>query len=166
MVKSLDARMTQDLKNVTVQVDLCDRQRIEAEKRLNQTLIDQSLSVEKALTISQRLKEEIDSMPSKNNDIVKPITAEVKDFKEKVEAVIAQVQREISVKVNEVQSGTDKQMGEICIMIEELAKVVRSFETQISNVKALNENILSTKLDAAYVHDFEKLVQAQISLAV
>lgn len=57
-------------------------------------------------------------------------------------------------------------MGEICMMIEELAKVVRSFESQISNVKALNENILSTKLDAAYVHDFEKLVQAQITLAV
>jgi hypothetical protein len=70
------------------------------------------------------------------------------------------------VKVNEVQNGSDKQMGEICMMIEELAKVVRSFESQISNVKALNENILSTKLDAGYVHDFEKLVQAQITLAV
>ena len=52
------------------------------------------------------------------------------------------------------------------MMIEELAKVVRSFESQISNVKALNENILSTKLDAGYVHDFEKLVQAQITLAL
>lgn len=36
------------------------------------------------------------------NDLLKPITAEVKEFKEKVEAVIAQVQREINVKVNEV----------------------------------------------------------------
>ena len=52
------------------------------------------------------------------------------------------------------------------MMIEELAKVVRSFESQISNVKALNENILSTKLDAGYIHDFEKLVQSQITLAV
>jgi Lhr-like helicase len=76
------------------------------------------------------------------------------------------VQREFNVKVNEVQNGSDKQMGEICMMIEELAKVVRSFESQISNVKALNENILSTKLDTSYVHDFEKLVQAQITLAV
>jgi hypothetical protein len=76
------------------------------------------------------------------------------------------VQREFNVKVHEVQNGSDKQMGEICMMIEELAKVVRSFESQISNVKALNENILSTKLDAGYVHDFEKLVQAQITLAV
>jgi len=76
------------------------------------------------------------------------------------------VQREFNVKVHEVQNGSDKQMGEICMMIEELAKVVRSFESQISNVKALNENILSTKLDAGYVHDFEKLVQAQITLAM
>jgi hypothetical protein len=77
------------LKNVTVQVDLCDRQRIEGERRLNQTLIDQSLSVEKALTISQRLKEEIDAMAAKNSEIVKPIALEIKEFKEKVEAVIA-----------------------------------------------------------------------------
>ena len=89
MVKSLEARVAQDLKNVTVQVDLCDRQRIEGERRLNQTLIDQSLSVEKALTISQRLKDDIDAMAHRNSEIVKPIAGEVKEFKEKVEAVIA-----------------------------------------------------------------------------
>lgn len=89
MVKTLEARVAQDLKNVTVQVDLCDRQRIEGERRLNQTLIDQSLSVEKALTISQRLKDDIDAMAHRNNEILKPITGEVKEFKEKVEAVIA-----------------------------------------------------------------------------
>lgn len=89
MVKSLEVRVAQDLKNVTVQVDLCDRQRIEGERRLNQTLIDQSLSVEKALTISQRLKDDIDAMAHRNSEIVKPITGEVKEFKEKVEAVIA-----------------------------------------------------------------------------
>ena len=77
------------MKNVTVQVDLCDRQRIEGERRLNQTLIDQSLSVEKALTISQRLKDEIDGMAAKNSEIVKPIAGELKEFKERVEAVIA-----------------------------------------------------------------------------
>ena len=89
MVKSLEARVAQDLKNVTVQVDLCDRQRIEGERRLNQTLIDQSLSVERALTISQRLKDDIDAMAHRNSEIVKPIAGEVKEFKEKVEAVIA-----------------------------------------------------------------------------
>lgn len=61
------------------------------------------------------------------------------------------MQREITIKVNEVQGSTDKQMGEICMMIEELAKVVRSFEVQITNVKALNDNMLTSKLDAAYV---------------
>jgi hypothetical protein len=89
MVKSLEARVAQDLKNVTVQVDLCDRQRIEGERRLNQTLIDQSLSVERALTISQRLKDDIDAMAHRNSEIVKPVAGEVKEFKEKVEAVIA-----------------------------------------------------------------------------
>jgi hypothetical protein len=90
MVKSLETRVAQDLKNVTVQVDLCDRQRIEGERRLNQTLIDQSLSVERALTMSQRLKDDIDAMVAhRNSEIVKPITGEVKEFKEKVEAVIA-----------------------------------------------------------------------------
>jgi hypothetical protein len=89
MVKSLETRVAQDLKNVTVQVDLCDRQRIEGERRLNQTLIDQSLSVERALTISQRLKDDIDAMAHRNSEIVKPIAGEVKEFKEKVEAVIA-----------------------------------------------------------------------------
>ncbi len=44
------------------------------------------------------------------------------------------------------------------MMIEELAKVVRSFEVQITNVKALNDNMLTTKLDAAYVQDFERMV--------
>jgi hypothetical protein len=89
MVKSLEARVAQDLKNVTVQVDLCDRQRIEGERRLNQTLIDQSLSVERALTISQRLKDDIDAMAHRSSEIVKPVAGEVKEFKEKVEAVIA-----------------------------------------------------------------------------
>jgi hypothetical protein len=90
MVKSLEARVAQDLKNLTVQVDLCDRQRIEGERRLNQTLIDQSLSVERALTISQRLKDDIDAMVAhRNSEIVKPVAGEVKEFKEKVEAVIA-----------------------------------------------------------------------------
>jgi hypothetical protein len=73
---------------------------------------------------------------------------------------MAQVQRENSLKVSELQNSTDKQMGEICMMIEELAKVVRSFESQITNVKALNDNIIATKLDANYVHNFERIVQA------
>lgn len=79
---------------------------------------------------------------------------------------MAQVQRENSLKVSELQNSTDKQMGEICMMIEELAKVVRSFESQITNVKALNDNIIATKLDANYVHSFERIVQAQIAQAV
>lgn len=98
--------------------------------------------------------------------VLKPLTTEVKEFKDKVDAVIAQLQRETSVKVNEVQGSSDKQMGEICMMIEELAKVVRSFESQITNVKALNDNMQTTKLDAAYVQDFERMVQAQIAVAV
>ena len=73
---------------MTVQVDLCDRQRIEGERRLNQTLIDQSLSVEKALTISHRLKDEIDAITVKiPTEVVKP--GEVREFKDRVEGAIA-----------------------------------------------------------------------------
>lgn len=35
MVKSLEGKLTQELKSVTMQVDLCDRQRVETERRLN-----------------------------------------------------------------------------------------------------------------------------------
>jgi hypothetical protein len=45
--------------------------------------------VERALTISQRLKDDIDAMAHRNSEIVKPVAGEVKEFKEKVEAVIA-----------------------------------------------------------------------------
>ena len=86
MVKSLESKLTQELKSVTMQVDLCDRQRVETERRLNQALIDQSQSVEKALTIAQGLRQEMDTNV---NTMVKPIAGEVKEFKEKVEAVIA-----------------------------------------------------------------------------
>lgn len=49
-------------------------------------------------------------------------------------------------------------MGEICMMIEEMAKVVRSLESQITNVKAINDSLMQTKLDSNYMQEFERIM--------
>jgi len=58
---------------------------------------------------------------------------------------------------------SDRQMQEVCMMIEELAKVVRGFEWQLTELKTLNDSTsLSLKNESVATKDLERNLTSQI----
>ena len=51
---------------------------------------------------------------------------------------------------------SDKQMQEVCMMIEELAKVVKKFEGQLATVKTQQDLMQVAKVDTIKVNDIKK----------
>ena len=54
-----------------------------------------------------------------------------------METQLASQQKELHMRVAEIRTSQDKQVQEVCLMIEELAKVVKSFEGQIQTMRML-----------------------------
>ena len=57
------------------------------------------------------------------------------DFKGQVEGQLATFSKEMHLRFAESKTNSDRQMQEVCMMIEELAKVVKKFEGQLGSVK-------------------------------
>ena len=67
------------------------------------------------------LKEEIEDSVSKR-------IGRIIEFRSQVEAQLATFSKEMHIRFAESKTNQDKQMQEVCMMIEELAKLIKSFE--------------------------------------
>jgi hypothetical protein len=72
--------------------------------------------------LADTLKEEIEDSVSKR-------IGRLLDFRGQVEGQLATFSKEMHMRFAESKTNSDKQMQEVCMMIEELAKVVKKFET-------------------------------------
>ncbi|TNV73805.1 hypothetical protein FGO68_gene12007 [Halteria grandinella] len=108
----------------------------ESENRTIKGQLDLTQSLEKAYSLTDGLKDELEDKMQK---LMARETRKMIEFRELVENSLASYQREVRTEQVKIQSGSEKQMQEVCMMIEELAKVIRGFEWQLNGMKSQQE---------------------------
>ena len=111
---------------------------VEFEAKHVQQQIELAQSLEKAYTLTSGLKEELEST---FGALFQAEKKKIIDFKEVVENQLATMSRETHTLLAKQSAQNDKQMQEVCYMMEELAKVVKSYEPQIRMIKSQTESL-------------------------
>jgi hypothetical protein len=103
-------------------------------------------------TLADGLKEEIEDSMSKR-------FGRLGEFRTQVEGQLASYAKEMHLRFAEGKTNSDKQMQEVCMMIEELAKVVKKFEGQLFTIKTQTDLMQISKIDSSKLTDLERVMQ-------
>ena len=117
--------------------------------------LDLTQSLQKVYTFADGLKEEIEESVAKR-------FGRIGEFRGQVEGQLATFSKEMHMRFAENKTNSDKQMQEVCMMIEELAKVVKKFEGQLGTIKIQTDLMQISKIDSIKLTDLEKVFGAQI----